>query len=77
MIWFILVSRKSSQKFAKNMSNSIIGAGIVGIPFALQKSGIGVGLLLLVLMAKISHCSLGWLVEANIALRSRSLTFAS
>ena len=34
-----------------NMLNSIVGAGIIGIPYALKQSGLVAGLLLLVLVA--------------------------
>ena len=57
---------------AVNMSNSIVGAGIVGLPFALQKSGMGVGVFLLVAMSFISWYALKLVGESSIALRSRS-----
>lgn len=34
-----------------NLVNSIVGAGIIGIPYALQQSGLVAGLLLLVLVS--------------------------
>jgi len=55
-----------------NLANSIIGAGIIGLPFAVQKAGYGVGITLMLLMAWVSRLSLGWLLDAGIALRSRS-----
>ena len=57
---------------AVNMANSIIGAGIIGLPFALSLTGFGLGIFLLLLMALVSRLSLGWLIDAGIALRSRS-----
>ena len=55
-----------------NLSNSIIGAGIIGLPFAIQKAGYVVGVIMMLLMAWVSRLSLGWLLNAGIALRIRS-----
>lgn len=57
---------------AINMSNAIIGAGIVGIPSALAAAGLGFGLFLLFTMAAITSYSIGCLVSSGIYLRSRS-----
>ena len=57
---------------AVNMSNAIIGAGIVGIPSALAAAGLGFGLFLLFTMAAITNYSIDCLVSSGIYLRSRS-----
>merc|ERR1712185_272281 len=56
---------------AVNLSNAIIGAGIVGLPYALRLSGVWCGLLLLAAMAGVTNYSLGLLVGAGVALRER------
>ena len=61
-----------SMLVAINMSNAIIGAGIIGIPYALMRSGFGFGLCLLGAMAGVSLFSVSSLVGSGIALRARS-----
>jgi sodium-coupled neutral amino acid transporter 11 len=46
-----------------NLVNSIVGAGIIGIPFALSKSGLIAGILLLILVSYFTDKSLRMLVE--------------
>ncbi len=41
-----------------NLINSIVGAGIIGIPYALQQSGLLVGILLLLLVSYLTDKSL-------------------
>lgn len=41
-----------------NYINSIVGSGIIGIPYALHRAGFGLGLLLLALVAVITDYSL-------------------
>jgi len=51
-----------------NYINSILGSGIVGIPYALHKAGFGFGLFLLVALALVTDYSLSLLVKAaNLA----------
>lgn len=51
-----------------NYINSILGSGIVGIPYALHKAGFGFGLFLLIALAIITDYSLSLLVKsANLA----------
>lgn len=51
-----------------NYINSILGSGIVGIPYALHKAGFGFGLFLLVALAIVTDYSLSLLVKsANLA----------
>ncbi|XP_045618735.1 putative sodium-coupled neutral amino acid transporter 11 [Procambarus clarkii] len=50
---------KSSISFTSfNYINSIVGSGVIGMPFALHEAGFGVGLLLLVLVAVITDAAL-------------------
>ena len=55
-----------------NMSNAIVGAGIIGMPFALKLAGFGFGIVLLVSMAFITQYSISCLVGGGIAVRARS-----
>jgi hypothetical protein len=48
---------------SSNLVNSIVGAGIIGIPYALRQSGIVVGLLLIVLVAYLTDKSLRIIIE--------------
>ena len=57
---------------ALNMSNAIIGAGIVGLPNALREAGLGLGVGLLLAMAALTWFSVGCLIESACALRVRS-----
>lgn len=46
-----------------NLVNSIVGAGIIGIPFALKESGLVAGIVLLVLVSYFTDKTLRMLVE--------------
>jgi Transmembrane amino acid transporter protein len=46
-----------------NLINTIVGAGIIGIPFAVEQSGLVVGLLLLLLVSWMTAKSLRMIVE--------------
>jgi hypothetical protein len=48
---------------SSNLVNSIVGAGIIGIPYAMRQSGIVVGLVLLVLVAYLTDKSLRIIIE--------------
>ena len=48
-----------------NYVNSIIGSGMIGIPFALKEAGFGLGLILLVLVAILTDYSLRLMVRAG------------
>lgn len=41
-----------------NYINSIVGSGVIGIPYAFHRAGFGLGLLLLILVAYITDYSL-------------------
>jgi sodium-coupled neutral amino acid transporter 11 len=59
-----LPKKKSSILGASsNLVNSIVGAGIIGIPYALRMSGLWVGILLLILVAVLTDKSLRLLIE--------------
>lgn len=59
-----LPKKKSSVLGASsNLVNSIVGAGIIGIPYALRMSGLMAGMLLLVLVAVLTDKSLRLLIE--------------
>ncbi|KAF5284128.1 hypothetical protein FQR65_LT00128 [Abscondita terminalis] len=48
-----------------NFINSIIGSGVIGIPYALHQSGFGLGLVLLVLIAYVTDYSLVIMVKSG------------
>jgi hypothetical protein len=48
---------------SSNLINSIVGAGIIGIPYAMRQSGIVVGLILIVLVAYLTDKSLRVIIE--------------
>jgi solute carrier family 38 (sodium-coupled neutral amino acid transporter), member 11 len=59
-----LPKKKSSVAGAcSNLVNSIVGAGIIGIPFALKESGLLAGTILLVLVSYFTDKTLRMLVE--------------
>ena len=51
---------------SSNLMNSIVGAGIIGIPYALRQSGIVVGILLLALVAYLTDKSLRMMMECAL-----------
>lgn len=51
-------SLSSLPQASFNYINSIVGSGVIGIPYALHRAGFGLGLLLLVLVAIITDYSL-------------------
>lgn len=48
-----------------NYINSIVGSGVIGIPYALARAGYGVGLILLIFVAIITDYSLRLMVSAR------------
>lgn len=46
-----------------NYINSIVGAGIIGLPFAVKEAGIGLGIILLLLCGYLTHHSTRMLVD--------------
>merc|ERR1712106_1255960 len=46
-----------------NYINSILGSGIIGMPYALKNAGVGLGLLLFVLVSFISNYTLRLMVK--------------
>lgn len=63
-----LTSTASLNHIGLNYINSILGSGIVGIPYALHKAGFGVGIFLLIFLAIVTDYSLSLLVKAaNLA----------
>jgi len=61
----ITLPKKKSQisGACSNLVNSIVGAGIIGIPFALKESGLIAGVILLVLVSYFTDKSLRMLIE--------------
>ncbi|CAG7819300.1 unnamed protein product [Allacma fusca] len=58
--------RKSTLPQASfNYINSIIGSGVIGMPYALRQSGVGVGIILLIVVAIITDYSLVLMVKAG------------
>ena len=55
--------KSSIMGASSNLVNSIVGAGIIGIPYALRMSGLWAGVLLLILVAALTDKSLRLLVE--------------
>eukprot|EP00730_Choanoeca_flexa_P019843 TRINITY_DN9705_c0_g1_i6.p1 TRINITY_DN9705_c0_g1~~TRINITY_DN9705_c0_g1_i6.p1 ORF type:complete len:450 (+),score=105.19 TRINITY_DN9705_c0_g1_i6:152-1501(+) len=49
-----------------NMINSIVGAGIIGMPFALREAGFGFGVILIVVMGVITDFSVRVLVSSGV-----------
>lgn len=68
-----LLPKKRSQisGACSNLVNSVVGAGIIGIPFAFQQSGLVSGVILLILVGYFTDKSLGMMV--NLATSSSSL----
>ena len=61
-------SSKSTVKGAiANFVNSIIGAGIVGLPYALHEAGLGAGLLLLLAIAGMTVYSAQLIIQLGVA----------
>lgn len=67
MYFFVCFTQEGSEKPDSlsslpqalfNYINSIVGSGIIGIPYALHRAGFGLGLLLLVVVAVITDYSL-------------------
>lgn len=48
---------------SSNLVNSIVGAGIIGIPYAIKQSGLAIGLALLFLVSYLTDKSLRMIVE--------------
>jgi solute carrier family 38 (sodium-coupled neutral amino acid transporter), member 11 len=46
-----------------NLMNAIVGAGIVGIPYAIQQAGFCSGIVLILLVAALTDTSLRWLIN--------------
>ncbi|KAF7286687.1 hypothetical protein GWI33_004710 [Rhynchophorus ferrugineus] len=58
--------KKSSLHYASfNFINSIIGSGVIGIPYALHEAGFGFGLILLVFVAYVTDYSLILMIKAG------------
>jgi len=49
-----------------NLGNTIVGSGIIGLPFALKQSGFVLGIFLLLLTAALTVFSLGLLIRAGL-----------
>ena len=59
-----LPKKKSSILGASsNLVNSIVGAGIIGIPYAMRMSGLWAGIFLLILVSALTDKSLRILIE--------------
>lgn len=60
-------SDKSSTSFACfNYMNSIIGSGIIGMPYALHQAGFGVGIILIFVVALVTDYSLILLIQGGL-----------
>lgn len=57
--------RSSIPMTSFNFINSIIGSGIIGMPFALKQAGFGLGLILIILVAFVTDYSIMVLIEAG------------
>ncbi|KAK0057372.1 putative sodium-coupled neutral amino acid transporter 11 isoform X1 [Biomphalaria glabrata] len=57
--------RSSIPMTSFNFINSIIGSGIIGMPFALKQAGFGLGLILIILVAFVTDYSILVLIEAG------------
>ncbi|KAK3771301.1 hypothetical protein RRG08_024378 [Elysia crispata] len=57
--------RSSIPMTSFNFINSIIGSGIIGIPFALHQAGFGLGIILLILVAYFTDYSIFLLIEGG------------
>lgn len=64
-------SLSSLSETSFNYINSIVGSGVIGIPYALVRAGFGVGLILLVFVAVITDYSLRLMVNKLIAIKLR------
>ncbi|XP_035030770.1 putative sodium-coupled neutral amino acid transporter 11 [Hippoglossus stenolepis] len=58
-------ARRSTTSATFNFINSIIGSGIIGLPYALNQAGLPFGLLLLVIVALITDYSIILLIRAG------------
>jgi amino acid permease len=58
-----------------NYINSIVGSGVIGIPYALHRAGFGLGLLLLILVAIITDYSLILMVSEHTGEQFSSSTY--
>jgi sodium-coupled neutral amino acid transporter 11 len=56
-----------------NLSNTIVGAGIIGLPYGLKRSGLVLGLLLMMIVAGLTNYSLRLLIRT--AVRHRKTTY--
>lgn len=58
-------SLSSLSQTSFNYINSIVGSGVIGIPYALVRAGFGVGLILLLFVAVITDYSLRLMVSKS------------
>ncbi|XP_062258844.1 putative sodium-coupled neutral amino acid transporter 11 [Platichthys flesus] len=58
-------ARRSTTSATFNFINSIIGSGIIGLPYALNQAGLPLGLLLLVIVALITDYSIVLLIRGG------------
>ncbi|KAL3270436.1 hypothetical protein HHI36_020991 [Cryptolaemus montrouzieri] len=58
-------TRSSLPLACFNFINSIIGSGVIGIPYALQRAGFGFGLVLLILVAYITDYSIILMIKSG------------
>lgn len=63
-------SLSSLSETSFNYINSIVGSGVIGIPYALVRAGYGVGLILLVFVAVITDYSLRLMVNELTLIKS-------
>ena len=66
------VSLVSAVEATLNFTNSILGAGLMGIPYAFRQAGMVPGCVLLVTVGLISDWSVGLMVKAGKRVGARS-----
>eukprot|EP00055_Hartaetosiga_balthica_P008710 m.33309 g.33309 ORF g.33309 m.33309 type:complete len:422 (-) comp6441_c3_seq1:478-1743(-) len=52
-----------------NFINSIVGAGIIGMPFALKEAGFGLGIILVIGMGIITYYSINILIQCGVKIK--------
>lgn len=63
-------SLSSLSQTSFNYINSIVGSGVIGIPYALVRAGYGVGLILLIFVAIITDYSLRLMVNKSSLIKT-------
>jgi amino acid permease len=64
-------SKSTPLAAAFNLTNSIIGAGIIGMPLALRHAGFASGILMMLCVAAMSFYTFGRIIHCALVTRSR------